>query len=58
MTVAFESADGTQQITTGDAFVDSLQPGQSSPQDVNGFQSYAGAFKCVLFDAQRTESSL
>lgn len=58
ITVAFESADGKNQIATGNAFVDSLQPGQSTTQDANGLKSYKKPFKCVLSDAERTQSSL
>lgn len=58
ITIAFESQDGKQQIDTGTAFVDSLQPGQSSIQDAGGTKAYKRPFKCVLSDAQRTQASL
>jgi len=58
ITIAFESANGKNQITTGDAVVNSLQPGQSTVQDANGLQSYKKPFKCTLSDAQRTESTM
>lgn len=58
VTIAFESTNGKKQLATGDAIVDSLQPGQSSTQDADGLKSAKVAFKCVLSDAQRTESTL
>lgn len=58
ITVAFESKDGSRQITTGNAIVDSLQPGQTTVQDAGGLTAYSRPFKCVISDAQRTESSL
>lgn len=57
VTVAFESKNGSQQIDTGSALVDSLQPGQSTTQDASATRSYGKPFRCVLSDAQRTESS-
>lgn len=56
VTVAFETKDGSQQIDTGTAIIDSLQPGQSSVQDAGGLKSYKKPFKCVLSDAERTAS--
>lgn len=57
VTVAFESQNGSEQIDTGTAIVDSLQPGQSTNQDAGGTKSYKKQFKCVLSDAERTASS-
>jgi hypothetical protein len=58
ITIAFESENGKVQIDTGDAFVDSLQPGQSSVQDAGGTKTYKKPYKCTLSDAERTASSL
>jgi len=54
VTVAFESPDGSKQVGTGTALVNSLQPGQSSDQDANSLSSAAaGSFVCKISSAQR-----
>ena len=57
VTVAFESPDGSKQVGTGTALVNSLQPGQSSDQDANSLTSAtAGSFVCKISSAQRNAS--
>lgn len=56
--VAFESKDGSQQVGTGNAFIDQLAPGQKSvATDASSAQSAtAGSYTCKVVDATRTAS--
>jgi len=48
VTVTFESPDGATQVGTGLAAVNSLQPAQSTVQDVSSLAVPAGAFVCKV----------
>jgi hypothetical protein len=48
VTVTFESPDGATQVGTGLAGVNSLQPAQSTVQDVSSLAVPAGAFVCKV----------
>jgi len=57
ITVAFESADGTTQIDTGNVAIQNLAPGQSTVQDVlTGGTAPGGKFNCKVADVTRVAS--
>ncbi len=54
--VAFESPDGSEQLDTGFALVDTLQPGQSTNESAITFTTAPADFKCRITSVDRYAS--
>lgn len=54
--VAFESPDGSEQLDTGFAIVDTLQPGQSTNENAITFTTAPADFKCRITSVDRYAS--
>ena len=54
--VAFESPDGSEQLDTGFAVVDTLQPGQSTNENAITFTTAPADFKCRITSVDRYAS--
>lgn len=54
VTIAFNSADGSKQLDTGDVVVNNLSAGQSTVQDALSVTTATPGYTCKVADAMRT----
>jgi hypothetical protein len=61
MEVAFETPDGTEQLTSSPVFVNGLEPGQSTTAEANSLTEPPegeGSFSCRIVELDRTSDEM